>query len=76
MTTIEERVKKLIKEHINEEEFEECPYCKAIAYLDHGPSKFCFCCTFTFIKQFPVGLDVQLEWHGEDPDAGPRLNET
>jgi len=72
--TIKEEVKKLIKEHINEEEFEECPYCKAIAYLKHGNSDmFCFNCTFVHAKWLSLTLEEQMELHSGYERAGKRI---
>ena len=58
----------MFKEQINEEEFEECPYCRAVAYLDHGPSKFCFNCYFTYAPWLPVSLTIQMRWHEATSD--------
>ena len=54
-----------IKECIN---FEECPHCKAVAYLDHGRSKFCFHCYFNYVKWLTAPLKVQLEWRCEEEE--------
>ena len=60
-----------IKEYIHFEEFEECPHCKAIAYLDHGNSMFCFHCYFNYVKWLNAPLATQLEWQKvEDIECG------